>query len=148
MQPPWEIKVGRKAKILAEFQVPAHKLQKNALDIFLKALVVRYRTSTPEDMLPYYVNKAKGEPSRLSFADVTYCYDLDRRRVGYCCGDWDCYAFAMQEIEAHEAEAIRSELRKNRESRRLPTPPSSIPVRVSSAVPARRRRPRRGDGTA
>jgi hypothetical protein len=63
MHPPWEIRVGRKDKILAEFRVPAHKLQKNALYAFLKAMVVRYRTETSEDMLAFYVNKAHGAPN-------------------------------------------------------------------------------------
>ncbi len=95
MHAPWEITVARKAEILADFRVPVHKLQKNALNAFLKALVVRYSTETPQDMLAFYVNKTRGAPAYLPFAEVSYCHDLGRRRVGYWCGNWDCYAFAM-----------------------------------------------------
>ncbi len=113
-QPPWEIRVGRKADILAEFCVPAHKLQKKACEAFLKALVVRYRTDTPEEMLAFYVNKTRGAPDRLPFAEVRNARDLDRRRVGYFCGDWECYAFAMQEIDAGTAEAIKRLIDENK----------------------------------
>lgn len=114
--PPWEIRVGRKTEVLADFRVPAHKLQENARAAFLKALVVRYRTDTPEEMLAFYVNKTRGAPDRLPFAEVKPCKDLDRRRVGYWCGDWECYAFAMQEIDADHAEFIKREIERNKET--------------------------------
>ncbi len=117
MQPPWEIRVGRKDKILAEFRVPAHKLQKNALYAFLKAMVVRYRTETPEDMLAFYVNKTRGAPTRLSFAEARSCHDLEKRRVGHWCGDWDCYASAMREISAEAADGMKLIFEQNRRTR-------------------------------
>ena len=109
-QPDWEFKVARKAEVLAEFRVPTHKLQKNTLNAFLKALVVRYRTNTPEEMLAFYVNKTRGTPDHLPFAEVHWCSDLDRKRVGYFCGDWECYASAMQEIDADTADANKTHL--------------------------------------
>lgn len=113
-QPPWEIRVGRKSDILGNFCVPAHKLQKKACEAFLKALVVRYRTDTPEEMLAFYVNKTRGAPERLPFAEVSYTHDPDRRRVGYWCGDWECYAFATQEIDAGTADAIKRTIDENK----------------------------------
>jgi hypothetical protein len=58
---------------LASFRVPVHKLQRNALSAFLRALVVRYRTDTPEEMLAFYVNKTRGAPECLPFAEVRDC---------------------------------------------------------------------------
>ncbi len=106
-QPPWEIRVGRKADVLAEFCIPAHKMGVKDLETFLRALVVRYRTDSPEDMLEYYVNQRRGNPYRLPFAEVTPAHRLDERRVGYLCGDWQCYAFAMQKIDASQAQAMK-----------------------------------------
>jgi hypothetical protein len=113
-QPPWEIKVQCKARTVAEFHVPAHKLQKESLYAFLKAVVVRYRTNTPQEMVGYYLNKTLGLPKRLSLADVKPCHHLDRRRVGYSCGDGDCVAFAMQEVGADVADAATREIERNR----------------------------------
>jgi len=110
-QPRWNIRVGRKGKLLAHFSVPAHKLMKGgSLDIFLKAIVVRNRTKTPKQMLPFYVNKSRGLPSHLPFAEVRYCPDLEKRLVGYFCGDWESWATAMQELDAATADAVRAEL--------------------------------------
>ena len=115
-QPPWEIRVGRKAEVLGDFRVPAHKLQKHALMTFLRALVVRYRTDTPEDMLAFYVNNTRGTPTRLPFAEVTYCEDLDRQRVGYWCGTWESWACAMHEISAEIAAFVKQQREKVRVS--------------------------------
>jgi hypothetical protein len=120
MQSPWEVRVGRKAKVLAEFRVPAHKLQKNTLLAFLKAVVVRYRTESPKDMLAFYVNKTRGAPAPLSFAETKPCHDLAKRRVGYCCGDWECYALAMQEISAEAADGMKLIFEQNRRARLAP----------------------------
>ena len=106
-QAPWEIRVGRKTEVLAEFSVPAHKLRTDNVKAFLKAIVIRYRNETPEEMMSYYVNKTRGLPSRLPFADVMRAYDIDRCRVGYSCGDWECYAFAMQEISGAVAQTVK-----------------------------------------
>ena len=106
-QPPWEIRVGRKADVLAEFCVPAHKLTEKGLGTFLRALVVRYRADSPEDMLGYYVNRRRGNPCRLPFVEVTPAHRLDECRVGYLCGNWECYASAMQKIDASQAQAMK-----------------------------------------
>jgi hypothetical protein len=111
--PEWEIRVGRKAEILADLRVPVHKLQRNALNAFLRALVVRYRTDTPEEMLAFYVNKTRGAPGRLPFAEVRDC-PLDRGRVGYWCGDWECYAFALRELDAETLDCLTGEIQKNK----------------------------------
>jgi hypothetical protein len=100
--------------------VPAHKLQRNALEAFLKSLVVRHRTNNPEEMLHYYVNKTRGTPTRLNFAELTPAYDLDRRRVGYFCGEWECYAEAMREIDTEHAEALKRIMEENRRSKLKP----------------------------
>lgn len=110
----WEIRVGRKTNVLADFHVAAHKLQKNTRAAFLKALVARYSTDTPEEMLAFYVNKTHRAPERLPFAEVRPSYDLDRRRIGYWCGDWDCYASATQEIDAGNAEAMKRVIEQNK----------------------------------
>jgi hypothetical protein len=119
-QRPWQIRVGRKAQIIAEFSVPAHKLQKNALEAFLRSVVVRYRTNNPEEMLGYYVSKTRGRPSRLGFAELSPAYDLDRRLVGYFCSDWECYADAMREIDADHAESLKRILEENKRSKMKP----------------------------
>jgi hypothetical protein len=98
MQPPWQIQVGRKSVILAEFLVPAHRLQKNSVTAFLKALLVRFSATTAEDMAQFYVNKRPGSPSRLSWAEVRHWQDVERGRVGYWCGTWECYASAMRAL--------------------------------------------------
>jgi hypothetical protein len=114
MQPPWEIEVCEKAKTLARFQVPAHKLGPNDLASFLRPLVVRGRTNTIAEMMVFYVNRRRGAPNRLPFAEVQPCRNLKRGRVGYWCGDWDCYATAMKKIDKATAAWIRKEIRKNR----------------------------------
>jgi hypothetical protein len=86
--------------------VPAHRLGKNDLEAFLRAIVVRYRTDEPEGMLNYYVNRRQGYPTRLPFAEVQYCWDFERRRVGYFCGTWECYAEAVQQIDEATATAL------------------------------------------
>ena len=117
MQAPWEIQVSRKSTILAEFLVPAHRLQKGSVTAFLKALVVRFQTTTAEDMAQFYVNRRPGNPSRLSRAEVRSWQDLERGRVGYFCGTWECYASAMQTLPPEAAEAARAMVKQNRRSR-------------------------------
>lgn len=106
----------RKTEIIAEFHVPAHKLQKNALLEFLKALCVRYMTDTPEEMLSFYCNKTPGKPARLDWADVQAGWNLERRRIGFYAGNWDCRAIAEQELDAQTAQWIRQQHEKNRQS--------------------------------
>jgi hypothetical protein len=60
--PPWYIEVAKKNKVLARLVVPAHKLPTNALAAFMKALVVRYLTSSPEEMLPFMSAAPRGSP--------------------------------------------------------------------------------------
>ncbi len=113
-QSPWQIRVGRKADVLAEFCVPAHKMDVKDLKTFLRALVVRYRTNSPEDMVGYYVNRRRGHPCRLPFAEVTYQYWPDQCRGGYWCGDWECYASATREIDASAAKALKELMRASK----------------------------------
>jgi hypothetical protein len=105
--PPWEITVARKSDVIAEFQVPGHRFGDREIAAFLRALAVRYRTDTPQDMLDYYVNKRKGRPQRLPLADVQPHLLLEKNRSGFFCGDWECYAMAMQEMAPGAAEAAR-----------------------------------------
>jgi hypothetical protein len=119
-QSPWQIRVGRKAEILAEFSVPAHKLQRHALEAFLKAIVVRYRTNSPEEMVYYYASKTRGLPTRLNFAELTPACDIERKLVGYFCGEWECYAEAMREIDAEHAESLKKIMEENRRSKTKP----------------------------
>jgi hypothetical protein len=65
-------------------------------------------------MLAFYVNRRRGSPQRLPFADVRWTEDLEHNRVGYFCGDWDCYAMAMQEIDEDIARAVQRELARTR----------------------------------
>jgi hypothetical protein len=111
-RPEWEIQVGRKAEILANFRVPMYKLPRKALQAFLRALVIRYRTDTPEEMLPFYVSKTRGAPDRLPYAEVSD-WPLDRGRLGYWCGTWECYASALWELDAKTLEAVMMEIQKN-----------------------------------
>ena len=120
-QPPWEITVGRKGNIIAEFQVPSHKLQKNALAAFLRALVARYRSSSPEEMLSYYVNNTRGAPARLPFAEIVPCHDLERLRVGLQCGGWECYATALHEVSSDVAKSLDEMFSQNKASSRSDT---------------------------
>jgi hypothetical protein len=113
-QSPWEIKIARKAETLAEFSVPAYKLTKNALHAFLKAIVASERGGPPESMVLFYLNKRRGEPSRLPFAEIRSHEDLEHNRIGYFCGDWECYASAMQEIDPSIVVALKKELRRNK----------------------------------
>jgi len=114
MHSPWKIKVCEKAKTLAEFQVPAHKLDRKDLAIFLKALVVRSRTDSLEEMIPFYVNKRRGIPDHLSFAEIRRCNKLEQNRLGYWCGNWDCYAVAMQEFDKALIDSVKKEIQRNR----------------------------------
>ena len=113
-QPLWEIEIACKADVLAEFTVPVNKMGVNDLKAFLRALVIRYRTNSPEDMVDYYVNRRRGHPCRLPFADVTYKHWLDQCRVGYWCGEWECHATAKQEIDASAAQALKEHMRASK----------------------------------
>ena len=113
--PPWRIVVAKKQHVIADFLVPAHKLPTKALSAFLKALVVRYKTSSPEEMLPFYVSRAKGEPAFRSighFAEFTF--DYETRQIGYYSGDWECYACARYEIDQERADALKREMDRGR----------------------------------
>ena len=108
VQEPWKIRVGRKAEEIASFQIPAHKLGSNEIDVFLRALVTRFRTSTAEEMIPYYVNGRRGSPTRSYLAEVQRCWSSDQKEQGKMCGDWECYAIATQKIsDEHAAVVIR-----------------------------------------
>ena len=111
-QPQWRILVGRKAGLIADFYMPAHRLMVNDIQAFLKAVVARYSSDGPEDMALYYLNKRRGAPSRLPFADVMPVRDPDV--WGYYCGDWDCYASATQVLDEDAAKALKEMLRVNR----------------------------------
>jgi hypothetical protein len=116
LNPTWKIKVGCKAEIIAEFTAPKHRLNGKHLDNFLRALVARYRTDGPEDMLPYYLNARKGGPDRSSLADPRPYPDPERRECGVFCGDWDCYAYATLEISVEQAEALEKNRQQNRQA--------------------------------
>ena len=81
----------------------------NDIKAFLKAVVARYSSDGPEDMALYYLNKRQGAPSRLPFADVMPVHNA----YGYYCGDWDCYAYATQELDEVTAQALKEILRVN-----------------------------------
>lgn len=109
--PPWTITVGRKQNVIAEFTVPAHNLQRKAREAFLRALVARYSTDTPQEMLHYYANRTRGYPP---IPDVRWNPQPDRLQNGYFFGDWECYASAMYEIRQAEADWIKRELNRGK----------------------------------
>ena len=90
--------MGRKQYVIAEFTVPYHLLPTKKMEAYLKALVVRYSTDTPEEMLNYYARRRKGQPSTWD-VKVRPDHDLKRNLLGYSSGDWECYAYAMRPIE-------------------------------------------------
>jgi hypothetical protein len=59
-QPSWKVRVGNKEVVLAEFELPYHRMGNRQIETFLRALVVRYRTDTREEMASYYVNGRAG----------------------------------------------------------------------------------------
>jgi hypothetical protein len=95
----WEIKVSTKSKTLAEFEVPAHKLGSKDIRALLKAIVASGRAGNPETMTLMYVNRRRGEPARLNFAECRQHADLRRGQTGIFCGDWEFYATAMQDAD-------------------------------------------------
>lgn len=113
---PWKIRVAHKDKDIASFEVPEHKLGSKEIGTFLHALVVRYRTETAEEMLPYYVNGRKGLPEKSPFANIVRYDRLDLREVGFFCGDWECYAMATQTISEEHAAIIQQLHEQNRRS--------------------------------
>ena len=127
-QPPWHIKVARKDNVLEEFDVPAHKLGSKEIGTFLRAIVVRYRTETAEDMASYYVNQRRGAPSRLPFAEVSDCYSEDQQHQGYLCGgwEWEWYATAMQDVGPEAATAMREIVAKTKPASLTLTPDSNL----------------------
>lgn len=116
-QAPWKVRVGKKEVVLAEFEVPYHKMGSRQVETFLRALVVRYRTDSPEEMVPYYVNGKAGHPARMPFANVIHAYSEDQVEQGYFCGEWECFASAMYTIDAAAAEAVRHPIEQNRAAR-------------------------------
>ena len=80
--PPWKFSVWRKDEQLAEFDIPAHKLESHEVGRFLHALVVRSRTNSLEEMIKYYVNNRRGHPTRVPFAEVIR-YSSDEFRVPF-----------------------------------------------------------------
>lgn len=105
--PVWKIMVARKTEIIAELTVPAYRLTEKDLDDLSRALVVRYRNDTVEEMLPYYLNRRRGKPERLNFADPKPYTDEKKLESGVYCGNWDCYAYASQRIGIEHAEAAK-----------------------------------------
>jgi hypothetical protein len=118
-RPSWKIEIWCKDKAVARFEAPAHKLSKGALFAFLTALVVRYRTDTPQEMLLFYVNKRSGSPVRLPGAAIQSAWTQDEGEQGYICGDWECRATAMQELDAARAKWVRAQVEKTKSSGRV-----------------------------
>lgn len=114
-QGPWEICVGRKANVLAKFCVPHHKMSKNDLSAFLRALVIQYRTNDPEKMVGYYVNRRPGHPSRIPL-EIKTVDKIDQRRMGYLCGNWDFYAYALQEYNEELVQEIKRILQATKDA--------------------------------
>ena len=108
--PPWKISVWRKDQQLANFEIPNHKLGSNEVRQFLHALVVRTRTTSLEEMIPYYVNGKRGEPRKLPFATVQNYLSDDLKEQGYWCGEWECHAIATH-TNNDELIAVIRELR-------------------------------------
>jgi hypothetical protein len=75
--------------------------------------VVRYRTDTPQEMLLYYVNNRSGEPSRVDGAEVRHAWSPDHRKQGYICGDLECRATSMRELDDQQVEWVREQVEKN-----------------------------------
>jgi hypothetical protein len=104
----WNIRVGRKAKVIADFHAPMHKLDRKGVCDFLRALVIRHRTDTPQEMLDYYVNNRRGKPIHRKDADARFYFDYEKCLSGYWCGDWECYASAAFQLTSEEAEALHN----------------------------------------
>jgi len=116
---PWEIRVCRKDEVLAEFCVPYHKMSTGDLSAFLRGLIIQYRTNSPEEMVGYYVNRRLGAPSRIPL-EVMAVNKLDQRRMGYWCGNWDFYAYALQEFDEEQVQAVKQILQATKDSNRGP----------------------------
>jgi hypothetical protein len=110
----WQITVGEKANILAEFEVPIYRLDGRALYVFLKALVARARSESYEDMARFYINRRRGDMFRDARTKIGPFFNYDLRLNGYFCGDWECYARAAYEISAEQADAIKALHDQNR----------------------------------
>ena len=115
-QPPWEIHVGQKADVLAKFCVPFHKMSIKDLSAFLRALVICYRTNRPEEMVGYYVNRRLGDPSHI-LLEVKAVHKFDQNQIGYWCGNWDFYAYAMQELDEAKVQAVKQILQVTKDAR-------------------------------
>ena len=111
--PPWKFSVWRKDEQLAAFDIPAHKLESHDVGSFLHALVVRSRTNSLEEMIQYYVNDRRGNPDRVSSAEVVRYINDEITENGFWCGDWECYARATQTITEDVSAILRQIRDKN-----------------------------------
>ena len=111
--PPWKFSVWRKDEQLAEFDVPAHKLEAHEVGRFLHALVVRSRTNSLEEMIKYYVNNRRGHPTRVPFAEVIRYSSDEFSENGFWCGEWECYARATQTVTEDVSSILRQIREKN-----------------------------------
>jgi hypothetical protein len=110
----WKIKVAQKANVLAEFEVPRYRLDGRSLREFLKALVVKARCRSYEEMAPFYINRRRGQMFRDDRTKIIPYFNHELRLNGHFCGEWECYAQAVYEISSEQADAIKAFQDQNR----------------------------------
>ena len=112
--PPWKISVWRKQILIEAFEVPAQKLGSHEVQRFLHALVVRLRTETLQDMVPYYVNNRKGQPCKKLFDYAGGYENQELTEFGFWCGSFECYARATQTMNKEWGDVVRKLREQNR----------------------------------
>jgi hypothetical protein len=106
---PWTFTVVVNGLTTESFDVPAHQLTDEAVKAMLRAIVIRHRTSTAQEMLPYYVNRRRGSISRLPMADVQPAWAPDYTAQGWSCGTQvEAIAYAMRPIDPAQASVVRA----------------------------------------
>ena len=114
--PPWKISVWRKHVAIEAFEVPAHKLGQHEVQRFLHALVVRSRTKTLQDMVPYYVNNRRGQPDKKSFDYAGKYESQELTECGFWYGSFECNARATQSMSREWRSVVTKLREQNRQS--------------------------------
>src|SRR5262249_7277639 len=105
--PHWNIEAWRKATKLDSAKIPAHQITENGLKALLKTMVINTYDDRVSSVAYYFLNHRRGSLKRNGSLDAHWFDDIEQRRVGWCCGDWEHRAIAWKKISARHARTIK-----------------------------------------
>jgi hypothetical protein len=111
----WEITILRVDGIrtieLERINIPCHKLNDEALNYFLKALLAKHTQCDASHMFSFFVNDRKGYPRQQTQWEPKEFFDFEQMKCGVWCAQGQICAVASLPMSQQVAEFIKEQRR-------------------------------------